>query len=653
MRIGLFTDTYLPDVNGVVSSIETLRTALVDLGHEVYVVCTKASLEKAQLEDHILRLPGVEAKMMYGYSLTGPVHLHALKIVKEMNLDVIHAHTEFGAGIFARIVSHQLSIPLVATYHTFYEDYTHYLNVFKLSIAEPPLKMVTRAFSKFFGNFCQQLIVPTVKTKQRLIEYGVNTKMTIIPTGLDFSNFASDEVIDSPFSTKEFTMIYIGRLAEEKSVDVIIQAIHRLKQQNQTVHCMIVGDGPDRQKLEEMIEQYHLQEEVYMAGKIVHSEVVKYYNYADGFVSASMSETQGMTFIEAMACGKQVLAKDKVALKEVLIDEENGYYFTDYQDLATKIMMLKNADEGKKEMMKQKCQQIVDQYSPKTFGQKVAQVYQDAIDNYHQIASISKVKLADKEVKITVSTRQDDTIYTISYDDYLDQRYHKGDGLEQKQLDELASLHRYWYAFKKAARKVQSMDRTEKEIRSYLESLNALEEAQIDQIIDYFKQRGYLSDQAVIESQSFVDQSRLLGKKLTERKLVKRGVPQQTVQLMLDQMDNSLEQERGLLKASQYLKSIHDKSHQETIRYLKEKLYLDGYEDASQIVEQLALAYDVEKEREVLYRQAIKARERYQRKYEGKQLHQACFKYLMSKGFQASLIDEVLQKIREDDECEN
>ena len=145
MNIALFTDTFTPEINGVVSSIVTLKTELELHGHNVYVVTTHSNLLEVEYKDNVLRLPGIELKQLYGYILTSPIHFTCLNKIKEMNLDLIHAHTEFGVGIFARIISRYLSIPLVSTYHTTYEDYTHYVNKFNLeSVEKAAKKAVTR-----------------------------------------------------------------------------------------------------------------------------------------------------------------------------------------------------------------------------------------------------------------------------------------------------------------------------------------------------------------------------------------------------------------------------------------------------------------------------------------------------------------------------
>ena len=143
MRIGLFSDTYLPDINGVATSVETLRKVLEENGHHVYVIANHKGLINLKREGNVLRLPGIELKWLYGYSMSSPLQLKAKDEIKAMNLDVIHVHTEFGVGIFGRLIAKELNIPLVSTYHTMYEDYTHYLNIFDIEIVEKA-KIISR-----------------------------------------------------------------------------------------------------------------------------------------------------------------------------------------------------------------------------------------------------------------------------------------------------------------------------------------------------------------------------------------------------------------------------------------------------------------------------------------------------------------------------
>ena len=185
MRIGLFTDTYTPDINGVVSSIVTLQKELEKNGHDVFVI-TNHKAARMKKEGNVLRLPGLELKWLYGYKLSTPYHFAARDEVRKMNLDVIHVHTEFGVGMFARIVAKYLNIPVVTTYHTMYEDYTHYINRFDIDEVDKVSKKVISTFSRAISDSAQAVISPSEKTKETLQKYGVKTPIYVIPTGLNF-----------------------------------------------------------------------------------------------------------------------------------------------------------------------------------------------------------------------------------------------------------------------------------------------------------------------------------------------------------------------------------------------------------------------------------------------------------------------------------
>lgn len=175
MRIGLFADTYTPEINGVVSSIVTLQEGLQELGHEVFVITTHAKLISTKFENNVLRLPGIEIKSLYGYVLTTPAHFSAFNIVKSMNLDVIHVHTEFGVGIFGHIMGSMLKLPIVSTYHTTYEDYTHYVNIFNSKTIESLAKKTVMKLSRLYGSHCMAIISPSDKTKEMLERYQIQT----------------------------------------------------------------------------------------------------------------------------------------------------------------------------------------------------------------------------------------------------------------------------------------------------------------------------------------------------------------------------------------------------------------------------------------------------------------------------------------------
>ena len=189
MRIGIFTDTYPPYINGVSTSVSMLENALRKKGHQVYIVTvnTENMRYKYENDEHIIRIPGVPIGI-YDYRLTGVYPLKAINKIKKWNLDVIHSHTEFGVGTFARIIAKQYNIPLVHTYHTMYEDYVHYIT--KGYFNNTSKKIVEYLTNFYCNQTATELIVPTKKTYDLFKEkYKYTRNVHIIPTGIEVEKF--------------------------------------------------------------------------------------------------------------------------------------------------------------------------------------------------------------------------------------------------------------------------------------------------------------------------------------------------------------------------------------------------------------------------------------------------------------------------------
>src|SRR5574344_917021 len=194
MRIGLFTDTYPPYINGVSTSVQMLKNALEKKEHQVYVITVNNSSIKYNYDEktHVMRIPGVPIGI-YDYRLTSIYPLKIINTMKSWKLDVIHSHTEFGVGIFARIFAKQFNIPLVHTYHTMYEDYTHYITH---GYFDKSSKKIVEYLTKFYcDKTASELIVPTNKTYKLFKEkYKYEKNIHIIPTGIEVDRFFSENV---------------------------------------------------------------------------------------------------------------------------------------------------------------------------------------------------------------------------------------------------------------------------------------------------------------------------------------------------------------------------------------------------------------------------------------------------------------------------
>ncbi len=391
MRIGLFTDTYPPYINGVSTSIAMLKTALEKQGHEVFIVTVNADKLKYQNEDKIIRIPGIPIGI-YDYRLTGIYPLRAIEKIRKWNLDIIHSHTEFGVGTFARLLAKQFDIPLVHTYHTMYEDYVHYITKGYFNRSS---KKIVEYLTKFYcDKTATELIVPTKKTYDLFKEkYKVDRNVHIVPTGIEVERFYKEQFkkpeIDElrrQFGIKkdDFVILFVGRLGEEKSVDLLIEAQVSLVRTNPNCKLLIVGDGPDKEKFDNLVRKFRLQNNVIMTGKVPWEDVPKYYMLADIFATASKTETQGLTVIEAMAASKPVLAIDDEAFQMVVVNDLNGYLFANKRQYKKLVRSLMD-DKEKLDYLSRQARIIAESHSSKYFAEKVLDVYKTALgDRYQQ-----------------------------------------------------------------------------------------------------------------------------------------------------------------------------------------------------------------------------------------------------------------------------
>ncbi|WP_064580913.1 glycosyltransferase [Streptobacillus moniliformis] len=402
MKIGLFSDTYLPHANGVAVCVYTLKKGLEELGHDVYVITCNDSM-KLTMEDKVIKLPSILLKDFYNYSVTGPFHFSGFNEIRKLNLDIIHIHTEFGVSILGRILSKMLGIPLIYTYHTMLEDYVHYINFMNIDILNKPFVKFVEMISKMYCYPSNAVIVPSKKTYDLLMKYSIkNTDIRVLPSGIDLERFKNPNKENIDKLRKHFNlegkkvMMYLGRVAKEKNIEIILETIKNRKD----ITLLVVGEGPEFKHFKE---KYDL-ENIIFCGKKEYSEVPDYYNLADGFISASTSETQGLTFIEAMSTGRVLFCSDKVVLKDLLFENENGYFFESIEELNEKIDLFYSQDLDKRKLMMNKSIEISEKYDLKLFIKKVEYIY---IDNLGKIYRIQKIKLnKDGSFRVHIRNRR-------------------------------------------------------------------------------------------------------------------------------------------------------------------------------------------------------------------------------------------------------
>ncbi|MEE0699024.1 MAG: glycosyltransferase [Bacilli bacterium] len=386
MRIGLFTDTYPPFINGVSTSVLMLKQGLEKLGNQVFVVTVNNDSFSYKEEENVLRIPGVPIGI-FDYRLTSLYPLKAKKIIKEWNLDVIHTHTEFGIGSFARLISKQYNIPLVHTYHTMYEEYVHYITRGYFDGASKKLVEYLTLF--LCDKTIDELIVPTQKTYDLFKEkYRVKRDVHIIPTGIDVTRFYKENVSrkevlelknDLGISRSNFVILYVGRVAKEKSIDFLINNLKYIVKKIPRSMLVIVGDGPDMKELMELTDKNKLNKNVIFVGKVPWEEVPKYYQMADVFVTSSTTETQGLTVIEAMAASKPVVAVKDESFELVITDKQDGLFFTNETEYRELIYKLYKEDKYRQNIAKQ-ARISANNYSAEVYARRVLEVYKSVVN---------------------------------------------------------------------------------------------------------------------------------------------------------------------------------------------------------------------------------------------------------------------------------
>ena len=337
MRIAIFTDTYPPYINGVSTSTFNLANALKARGHEVLVVAPRPTDGKMEKIGDVLYIPGIDLKKLYGFRLTNIFSNKPLKLIKNFKPDIIHNQTDFTIGMFARRCAKKLKVPIVYTYHTSYEDYTYYIT---RGIMDRFAKRIVRTYSSDLAGRMTEYITPSEKTKEYIRQIGSDIYINVIPTGIDFSIFKSDQIdqqrvaeFRKEHNIKPNTKVFLllGRIAKEKSMDVSLRgiALYHKKHPEVDVKVLVVGGGPFKEELELIAEELGISSLVDFIGEVSGLEVPFYYYLADIYTSASITETQGLTFMEAMAAGRIVLARFDSNLTGTIVNGKTGFFFTD------------------------------------------------------------------------------------------------------------------------------------------------------------------------------------------------------------------------------------------------------------------------------------------------------------------------------------
>lgn len=379
MRIAMMTNTYLPHVGGVAQSVARSTAALRARGHRVLVVAPDFPGAPGK-EPEVVRVPAIQEFNGSDFSVALPAPRILHEALEDFQPEVIHAHHPFLLGDTALRASAARGIPLVFTHHTMYEQYTHYVPLGARELGNFVVNLATG-----YANQCDRVIAPSESVREILRARGVKTAVQVAPSGVDVEQFARGDRKGARarlgLPAHGFVIGHTGRLAEEKNLGFLAEALTLALQGIENTWALIVGGGPAEDRMRARFEEGGVGERAVLAGRLEGQALVDAYHAMDVFAFASLSETQGMVLAEAMAAGLPVAALDAPGVREVIRDRENGRLLVE-QDagaFAGALSGLARSSLDDFEVMRRHALDTARAFSTEACTDRLEAVYEDAL----------------------------------------------------------------------------------------------------------------------------------------------------------------------------------------------------------------------------------------------------------------------------------
>ncbi len=345
MKIGIFTDSYKPYTSGVVTSISNFKEELTRLGHEIHIFAP--SYPNTEEEENVYRYHSIPSPTNHDYTLAIPFYPGISLLLKKLRLDIIHVHSPFTMGRVGLRYARKYDLPLLFTYHTRYDQYVHYFPV-----AHDLAKEVTIKYSRNFCNNCSHIIAPSAEIEGMLRSSDVKTPISVIPSGVPIDQFngGQDTWLREQFAIPEGNriLLFVGRLTQEKNLPFLIESFREVKLKSLKTTLVIVAQGPMEEELKQLVVDLGLSpvNDVVFTGGLPFESLINAYYSADLFVFSSLTETQGLVLIEAMAAGLPVVAVRASGVQEMVDHGINGLLTNcDIHELAAAICQVLNDDQ--------------------------------------------------------------------------------------------------------------------------------------------------------------------------------------------------------------------------------------------------------------------------------------------------------------------
>ena len=383
MKIAFFTNCYKPLVNGVVTSISSLKEAYERKGHEVYIFAPRVE-DYLDQEKNVFRYRSVNLTKKVKYPVAIPLSFRAKKVITEFNPDIIHIHHPFVLSSAAMMYGGELGIPKILTLHTQYEQYAYY--------AAPIPEIITREAIKIIvSNLADKtdcITTPSKSMKKIVENYGIKNRIEVIPNAIHLISFKEDDELKRAKIKKKYKLkeddkiiLFVGRVALEKSIDKLIKALAIIKKRSICKEkLLIVGNGPAMGELKQLARTLKVEEDVIFTGTVSYEEIQHYYKMAYVFTIASTTETFGIVTIEALASGVPVVAVKAPGAVDILTDGLDGLLVDDDVEKFANALeeIIKEPELGEK--LSQGALKTSEKYNIDTISERMLNLYREVIE---------------------------------------------------------------------------------------------------------------------------------------------------------------------------------------------------------------------------------------------------------------------------------
>ncbi len=378
LHIGQFTNTYKPVLSGVVRSVSSFRQELSNMGHNVFIFAQKPSRKYEEEEPFVFHYPAMEIPA-YKYPMSIPVSRTIDNVFPSLKLDVIHAHHPAGIGKVGADKAKKFNLPLVFTHHTRYREYAEYVSLVPKHLSET----VIGNWLVDFMSSCHHVIVPSETIRQSLIEsYGITDRVTVMPTGIDLTPYrnADGTAVRQKHGWRDDqrVILSLGRLANVKNWPLLIDAAKIILEKYPDTYFALIGDGPERDSLEKKVKKLGIGDRFEFVGRVPYEDVASYLQAGDLFAYASVTETQGLVTLEALAAGLPVVAVDASGTNETVDNGVDGLLTpNDPEKLADAIARVLS-DEALYHQLKEAAKAKSEAWDIRVLSQKLLDIYAQA-----------------------------------------------------------------------------------------------------------------------------------------------------------------------------------------------------------------------------------------------------------------------------------